>query len=135
MIIDISRAMPKLGELRLGDEPCGDNLIAGVTAKGFMALGLHCPDLWYLRIHFQVNSLHGPPESPGVIRNAEPTTPWTNSGLTELVVGGTSIWEESTLTVALTLLWISPRIDTIDPSDGGWEGVDGAIRLSRQIAN
>jgi len=134
MIIDISRAMPKLRELTLGDEPCGDST-TGVTAKGLMALALHCPDLRYLCIHFQVASLSVSPTSPGVIHNAEPTTPWTSSGLTILKAGEIPVPEESALTVALTLLRIFPRIDTIDFIDGGWEEVEGAIRLSRRIPN
>ena len=131
-IISLSRAMPKLRSLKLGDEPCGE-FMAGVTTKGLVALALRCPNLRYLRMHFQVASLSAPPASPGTCRNTEPTGLWTNCALTDLVVGDMVVPEESVLTVALTLLLIFPRIDCIEFTDEGWEKVEDAIHLSRGI--
>ena len=44
IITNLSRAMPKLQYLQLGDEPC-EEFTTGVTAKGLVSLALHCPDL------------------------------------------------------------------------------------------
>ena len=133
MIIDLSRAMPKLQSLKLGAEPC--ELGRGVTAKGLVALALHCPDLQHLCIHFQVASLSAPPASPGITRDAEPTGSWTDHDFVEVVVGGIVVSEESVLVVALTLLRIFPQISIIDYEDEGWDKVEDAIRLSRKIVD
>ena len=131
IIISLSRAMPKLRSLKLGDEPCGEST-TGVTAKGLMALALHCPDLQHLCVHFQVASLSVPPGSPGIGCKTEPTGSWTDCALTTLAVGETVVPEESPLMVALTLLRIFPWIEFIYPIKEGWMKVEDAIRASRQ---
>ena len=127
IVIDISRAMPKLQVLKLSDEPCGEFTV-GVTAKGIMTLVLHCPDLSHLRIHFQVASLGAPPASLGIGRNIEPAGSRTGCTLTELTVGEIRVPEESALVVAQTLLHIFPRIETILPIEEGWKEVQDAIK-------
>jgi len=134
VIVDLSRAMPKLRELKLGDEPCAE-FTTGVTVKGLMALALHCPDLRRLRVHFQVASLSASPAGPGVSRNTESTASWTDCALRELVVGEIPMPDESVVTVALTLLQIFPRIRSIDYIDEGWRKVKDAIRLSKRIVH
>jgi len=134
IVINLSRAMPKLRELKLGEGPCEDST-TGVTVKGLVALALHCQGLWYLRIHFQVASLSVSPASPGVIHNAEPTGSWTDCALREIAVGEIVVPEESALTVALTLLYIFPRITTIFYDGEGWGKVEDAIHLSRRIVD
>ena len=76
IVISLSRAMPKLKRLGLGNAPCRQPT-TGVTAKGFMALAHHCQDLSLLRVHFQVASLGVPLAGPGVTPNAESTVSWT----------------------------------------------------------
>ena len=110
--------MPKLRYLKLGDEPCGE-LGRGVTAKGLVALALHCPDLEYLCIHFQVASLSAPPASPGIGRNAESSGSWVGCALTTFEVGKMQVEEESALVVALTLFRIFPQIENINFHDEG----------------
>ena len=132
IIINLSRAMPKLQVLQLGDDPCREITI-GVTAKGLMALALHCPNLRRLRIHFQVASLITSPTNPGMTPDVEPTGSWTDCALTELVVGNIPVPEESTLMVTLTLLRIFPRIARIDSCGEEWGEVEDAIFLSKQI--
>ena len=127
MITDLSRAMPKLQALKLGDLPCEEST-AGVTAKGLVALALHCPGLQHLRIHFQVASLIGPPASPGIGPNTEPADSWTDCALTDLSIGEMPVSEESALMVARTLLRIFPQIMYISSVDEGWEKVGDAIR-------
>jgi len=130
IIISLSRAMPKLRALRLGGGPCREFAI-GATAKGLMALALHCPDLLYLCIHFQVVSLSTPLASPG--RKTEHSGSWAGCALREIVVGETVVPEESVSTVALTLLQIFPRVENIDSDEEGWEKVKDAIYTSRRI--
>jgi len=130
IIIDLSRAMPKLILLLLGDDPCRQ-LTTGVTAKGLVALARHCPDLESLRVHIQVASLNAPLASPGVTPDAESTPSQTNCALTKLIVGEIPVPEESVLTVALTLLRIFPRLQTIGGTDAKWAEVEDAICHSR----
>ena len=122
IIIDLSRAMPKLEQLKLGNEPC-DEFTTSVTTKGLAALARHCPSLISLCIHFQVASLCAPSTSPGSR---------TGCALTRVVVGKMSVPEESASTVAQTLLRIFPQIEILDFTDGGWRTVESAICSSGQ---
>ena len=127
IIISLSQAMPKLETLGLCDEPCSQ-LTSGVTPKGLLALAHHCPDLYILRIHFQVDSLNVSTGIPGIIRNVEPAAPSTDCALAEFVVGETPVPEGSALTIAQTLLHIFPQIDSIGFTNDQWEEVDNAIK-------
>ena len=119
--------MPKLETLGLGGSPCSQPTTC-VTPKGLVALVSHCPNLHLLRIHFQVDSLDVPAAIPGMIHNVEPAAPSTDCALTEIVVGETPVPEGSALTIALTLLRIFPRIDSIEFTNDEWEEVDNAIK-------
>ena len=132
IIINLSWAMPKLVTLRLGDEPC-DEITTGVTAKGLLALAHNCLNLSTLCIHFQVASLSVPSATPGMFPNTESTASMTDCALTNLEVGEISMPEESALTIALTLIRLFPRIETIDGADEGWEKVQNAICNSKGI--
>ena len=134
IIIDLSRAMPKLQGLRLGCDPCREFTI-GATAKGLMALALHCPNLSHLCIHFQVASLSALPASPEMTPSAKPTTSWTDCALAELTVGEIPVPEEPALMVTLALLHIFPRIERIVSVDDEWMEVEDAICLSKQLAD
>ena len=131
VIINLSRAMPKLQSLKLGGEPC-EEFTTGATAKGLVALAFHCPDLQGLCIHFQVASLSVPPASHGIDHNTGGS--WTGRGLT-LKVGDIVLPEESVLVVALTLLRIFPRIENIGSLNEGWEQVKDAIQVSKKIVD
>ena len=135
VVISLSRAMPRLNTLQLGHLPCREPTI-GVTAKGLMALALHCPNLSSLCIHFQVDGLISPPASPGMTPDAEPTTSWTDCALTELSVGDIPVPEESVLMITLALLRIFPRINNIYSfDDEGWDEVQDAIRISKRVVD
>ena len=127
VVISLSRAMPKLEILGLGDDPCFQPT-SGVTPKGLLALAHRCPSLSLLCIHFQADSLNVPAATPGMIHNAEPAAPSTDCALTEIVVGETPVPEGSALTITLTLLRIFPRIDSIEFTNDEWEEVDNAIK-------
>ena len=133
IIIDLSRAMPKLGILELGDSPCCHST-DGVTAKGLVALAHHCPNLGILRVHLQVASLSTPP-SPEMTHIVKSTPSQADCALTNLVVGETPVSEESVLMVALTLLRIFPRISVISSISDEWDEVGNAIYHSKQIVD
>jgi len=134
IVITLSRAMPKLESLGLGDVPCRQ-ITAGVTTKGLLALAHHCPNLGTLRVHLQVASLSDLPGIPGIVPSAVPATSRTDCALTKLEVGETPVPEGSAMITALTLLWIFPRLGLILSFGEGWEEVENAIRHSRKIIN
>ena len=128
IVIDLSRAMPKLTSLKLGYTPCREPT-TGVTAKGLAALALHCPHLLHLCIHFQVTSLSAPPASPGIGHNTGPIGSWTDCAIMTFEVGSTRVPKESAPMVALTLLRIFPRMQCCCFStDEGWEKVQDTIK-------
>jgi len=104
IIISLSRAIPKLETLRLGDAPCSQ-ITTGVTTKGLVALARHCPNLLTLRIHFQVASLGHPPTIPAAS--------WTDCALREFEVGRIPVPKGLEVTIVRTLLRIFPHIDDI----------------------
>jgi len=132
IIISLSRAMPKLEILALGDPPCGQST-TGITTKGLLALARHCQKLSILCVHLRVASLSEPPGIPGIVRNAGSVALWTDCALTELEVGETPVPEGSAMIIALTLLRIFPRLGSIEFSDEGWKEVKNAINRSREI--
>ena len=134
LVINLSRAMPKLEVLHLGNGPCRE-FTTGVTAKGLMALAHHCRNLSFLCVHFKVASLSAWPASAGTNASARSTTSWADCALRLLVVGRIHMPEESVLMVALTLLRIFPRIEILDGEDERWSKVEDALRHSRQIAD
>ena len=91
--INLSRAMAKLEDLRLGDDLC-PQFAAGVTVNGLVTLAHHFPNLSIPRTHSQVDSPSDPPTSPGVTPNAESTASCTDYALTDLEVGEISVSEE-----------------------------------------
>ena len=110
IIINLSRAIPKLEILRLGDPPCSEIPI-GVTVKGLMFLANHCPDLSELQIHFQVASLSAPLDDHGMPSNVRSTALRRDCSLRDLMVGQIPIPEESVSVVTLTLARIFPNLD------------------------
>ena len=128
IIISLSRAMPKLETLELGNTPCGQ-ITTGVTNKGLLALAHHCPKLSTLFVHLQVASLSEPSGIPG----AGPAASWTDCALMELEVGAAPVPEGSAMTIALTLLCIFPRLCSIECISEGWGEVENAIKRSQEI--
>jgi len=68
----------------------------------------------------------------GVVPNAGPAASWTDCALEVLCVGETPMPEGSELVVALTLLRVFPRLNSI-VFDEGWEEVENTINRSRRI--
>ena len=132
VVISLSRAMPKLKSLQLGDLPCR-RFTGGVTAKGLVALARNCPNLSSLCVHFQAVSLSDPPAGLETTHNAGYSVSWTGCALTKLEVGKILVPEGSASIIALTLLRIFPRIETIGSINGTWREVENMIRRSKQI--
>jgi hypothetical protein len=132
IVTDLARAMPKLKTLQFGSFPC--KTPTGVTAKGLAALACYCPRLSRLSIHFQVAGLDSS-EIPQITSGGEPTVPRDGCALTCLDVGNIHVPKESTLTVALTLIRIFPRLDSIAYIDWGWKKVAHAISVSKELAD
>ena len=134
ILIDLSRAMPKLQELCLGGGPCRQ-LTDGTTAKGLIALSRNCPNLSSLCLHFQVASLCDPPTDPETTRNVGYSASWMGCALTDLDVGDAQVPEGSASVVALTLLRIFPRIETIVSRCSAWGEVIDLIYRSKEIVD
>ena len=133
IVVDLARAVPKLEIRRIGRTPC--ETPTGVTAKGLAALAHYCRHLSRLRIHFQVVNPDSP-KTPVVISGGGFTIPREDQcALTVLEVGEIYIPEESTLVVALTLLRIFPRLETISNGYGGrrWQEIEDALRCSKRF--
>ena len=118
-IATLARAMPKLETLRLDDNPCR-KIPIGVTAEGLAFLADHCPDLFVLRIHFQVASLSTPAAVGRMASNGGPSAPQRDCALKEFEVGLIPVPEESVAMVALTLARIFPRIAYLEYVDESW---------------
>jgi len=134
VITVLARAMPKLEFLLLGEAPCSE-IPTGVTVRGLTVLAHYCSDLSTLRVHFQVASLCTPPTIDWVTPIERSTTLQKGCALEELQVGEIPVAEGSVPTIALTLAFIFPRIDSIDGVDEDWENVMDTIRLSRQMVH
>jgi len=131
-VISLSRAMPKLESLELGNTPCGQ-ITGGITTKGLLALARQCPNLYTLCAHLRVASLSEPPVVPGMVRNAGPVASWTGCALTQLEVGEAPVPEGSAIIIALTLLRIFPQLNYITSNVKRWGEVRDAISHFREI--
>ena len=136
IVIDLSRAMPKLQSLMLGDEPCHP-FTGGVTTKGLVALAHNCPNLSSLRVHFQVAGLSDPSMGFETVRDTRYSASWRGCALTKLEVGWIPVSERSAPMVALTLLRIFPRIESIIFGEGNdkWGEIEDMICRSKQIVD
>ena len=132
ILVDLSRVMPKLESLCLGDWPC-HQLTGGATAKGLTALARNCLNLSSLRVHFRAASLIDPPTDPETTLNVGYSALWAGCALTKLEVGGIPVPEGSASMVALALLRIFPRIETIDFMDTAWSEVEDMVFLSKLL--
>jgi len=132
IIINLSRTMPKLKSLGLGEAPCRQ-IATGITTNGFLALAHHCPQLSTLCVHLQAASLSEPPGIPGMVPGTGPAASLTDCALTELDVGEAPVPEGSAMIIALTLLRIFPRLCSIEFINEEWEEVGNAINRSQEI--
>jgi hypothetical protein len=132
IIADMARSMPMLGTLWLGEKPCGTP--AGVTVNGLAILAHHCPNLYFLSIHFRVDSFDVLPAITGTLHTGT-AAPRSDCALSSLDVGQIPLPEGSKLVVALTLLRIFPNLMEIFYIDEDWGEVSEAIHLSQRIVD
>ena len=92
-----------------------------------MASALHCPDLYVLRMQFQMDSFNASPTSPEMIPDAGSAASWTDCALTEFAAEKRPMAEGPAVTIGLTLLCIFPRIDSIEFVNDVWEKVENTI--------
>ena len=114
--------------------PCHP-FVGGVTAKRLMALADNCPNLPFLRVHFQVASLCTQTTGIKTACDVEHSISWTGCALRELEDGEIPMAEELAPTVALTLLRIFPLIETFSSIGEGWEKVEDMIHCSKKIVD
>ena len=134
VLVGLSRAMPKLESLWLGDWPC-EQFTGGATARGLAALARNCPNLSSLRVHFQVAGLGDPPTHLETTCNAGHTSLRTGCAQMELDVGEIPVPEGSASMIALALLRIFPRIQIVHFKDRAWGEVEDMICRSKQIVD
>ena len=134
ILIDLSCSMPRLRCLRLGDDPC-NQFTGGVTAKGLVALAHNCQNLRTLCVHFQADIFSHPPMGLETAHDAGHSTSWTGCALTDLEVGWMLAPEGPASMVAVALLRIFPRLESIHFMETLgepiiWDEIERAIRSS-----
>ena len=133
IIMDLTRAMPKLEILKLGGAPCGTE--RGATVMGLITLARGCRHLSELRIHFRASSLVEAATGVGVSTGSDDKTMVRRQEcvLTDLEVGEIPIPKDSASMVAMTLLYIFPRLLNIEFTGGRWGDVAEKIKVSQRI--
>jgi len=133
IIVTLAQAMPKLEILQLGRAPC--QVPSDVTVQGLIALAHHCIGLSKLRIHFQTESLIVAIADEPVpsVSGSKSHHPRGICALTSLEVGNIPMPPQRSLTAALTLLRIFPRLLNIEYTNQGWKSVVETMSLSKRI--
>ena len=114
IIISLAWAMPKLGILELGREPC--QTPTGVATKGLVAPACGCLHFSKLCIHFRATSRMQAEIGAGVPSPSGDGTVVRREvcGLTDLIGGDIPLPEGSALTAPIALLQISHISSTSD---------------------
>ena len=130
--VSIAQAMPRMEILRLGREPCSNP--TGLTLKGLVALAHHCPQLSKLRVHLHLEELAEAMTRTNPMSLSEPVAiPRMECALTELQVGEAPFPPEASLTIALALVQLFPRIHTIEYLNSPWKSVVDSITLFNNV--
>jgi hypothetical protein len=111
LVINLSRAMPRLNVLRLGSEPC--RRPTGVTIKGLVELACHCTNL-----------------------STDEPAPRKECALTTLEVGGIPIPAPagSAFAIALALIHVFPRLNDIKYTNAQWGHIANVIKISKRLS-
>ena len=134
MVADLTRAMPKLEILRLGEDPC--KTPTGVTVNGLIGLAHRCPHLSELRIHFQAASLVDTTVVAATqsLSDHEPVVQRRDCALTDLEVGEIPIPAQSGSKIPFILLQIFPHILNVVYTNEQWKTVAETVNEFRQIS-
>ena len=135
----LTKAMPRLESLAIGEEPCG--VPSQITFRSLYTISNRCPRLTHLQIHFNpalfVTRVDTDSESGGVALGlSDLTTPPSElCSVTTIDVGNIPLPSESNTSyiMALGLLGVFPRLEKLEYDDGDWEDVDDLIGVCRRM--
>ena len=135
----LTKAMPSLESLAIGEEPCG--VPSQIAFKSLYTISHRCPRLTTLQIHFNpalfVTGVDTGSVSGDValgLPNLK-TPPSDLCSVTTINVGNIPLPPESNTSyiMALGLLGVFPRLEKIDYDDGDWEDIDDLIGVCRRM--
>jgi hypothetical protein len=134
----LTKAMPHLESLAIGEEPCG--IPSQITFKSLYTISRRCPQLTSLRIHFNpeffVSKIDTDAQSGDVALGLPDLK--TQSDLccvATIEVGNIPLPSESNTSyiMALGLLGVFPRLEKLEYDDGDWEDIDDMIGVCRRM--
>lgn len=135
----LTKAMPRLESLAIGEEPCGVH--SQITFKSLYTISRQCPRLTTLQIHFDptlfVTKVDADSESGDVALGLPDldTPPSDLCSVTMLDVGNIPLPPESNTSyiMALGLLGVFPRLEKLEYDDGDWEDISDLIGVCRRM--
>jgi len=135
----LTKAMPRLESLAIGEEPCG--VPSQITFKSLYTLSRRCPLLATLQIHFNpalfITKVDTDSESGDVALGLLDlkTSPSDLCSVTTIDVGNIPLPPASATSyiMALGLLGVFPRLEKLEYDDGDWEDIDDLIGVCRRM--
>jgi len=135
----LTKAMPRLESLAIGEEPCG--VPSQITFKSLYNISRRCPRLTTLQIHFNptlfVTKVDTDSEFGDVALGLPDlkTSPFDLCSVTTIDVGNIPLPPESNTSyiMALGLLGVFPRLEKLEYDDGDWEDIDDLIGVCRRM--
>ncbi|KAF9646539.1 hypothetical protein BDM02DRAFT_3270902 [Thelephora ganbajun] len=135
----LTKAMPRLESLAIGEEPCG--VPSQITFKSLYIISRRCPRLTTLQIHFNpalfVTKVDTDSESGDVALGLPDlkSPPSDLCSVTTIDVGNIPLPTESNTSyiMALGLLGVFPRLEKLEYGEGDWEDIDDLIGVCRRM--
>jgi len=135
----LTKAMPRLESLAIGEEPCAAP--SQTTFKSLYTISRRCTRLTNLQIHFDptsfVTKLDTDSESGDVALGVSDlkAPPSDLCRVTTIHAGCTPLPQTSNTSyiLALGLLGVFPRLEKIEYTDGDWEDVDDLMGVCRRM--
>lgn len=137
----LTRAMPRLQTLAIGETPCG--IPSQITFKSLYAISHRCPGLTTLQIHFNPGEFVTKVDTDrepayAALGLSDPTPPLLNlCSVTTIDVGTIPVpsGENASHILALGLLGVFPRLEKLDFDDGDWEDIEELIEICRRMGH
>ena len=135
----LTKAMPRLESLAIGEEPCG--VPSQITFKSLYTISRQCPRLTTLQIHFNpalfVTKVETDSQNGDVALGFPDlkTPPSELCSVTTIDVGSIPLPPESNTSyiMALGLLGVFPRLEKLECDDGDWDDIDDLIGVCRRM--
>jgi len=135
----LTKAMPRLESLAIGEEPCG--LPSQITFNSLYTASRRCPRLTTLQVHFNpslfVTNVDTGSESGDITLGLpDPKDPPSElCSVTTFDVGKIPLPQESNTSyiLALGLLGVFPRLEKLEGDDGDWDEVNDLIGVCRRM--